>query len=72
MSNNYIASVTMYSNQTHAIEEWPYSCGRQVLYIKPEAATINAAAAAASARAVAAATAAKAAAAAAKNDGVTA
>lgn len=42
MSNNYIASVTMYSNQTHPIE-WPYSCGRQVLYIKPESVAATAA-----------------------------
>lgn len=33
MSNNYIASITLYSDQTNAIE-WPYSCGRQMLYIK--------------------------------------
>lgn len=33
MPNNYIASVTLYSDHFNAVE-WPYSCGRQMLYIK--------------------------------------
>lgn len=30
MPNNYIASVTLYSNQQYPVE-WPYACGRQML-----------------------------------------